>query len=220
MSGPVEETVVRRSYQSPRRLAAAHQTRARIRAAASALFLGDGYAATSIRTIAKAAGVAEKTVYLHFENKSALLKEVVETAIVGDDDAIPAAGRDWFHNIVGETDLEQKLRRLVDATSALHERSGAVFAMARDAAATDPEAATLWAFGKRGHRADMTLLASSFDDSRQLPAGLDVEWATTTLYILLGLESWHLARIELALDEQQYRDWLLNSLRQAFRSRT
>jgi len=217
VSGPVEESHKRRSYQSPRRSAAARETRARIRAAASALFLADGYRATSIRAVALAAGVAEKTVYLQFENKSALLKEVVETAIVGDDDAVPAAGREWFHDVVHESDLDLKLRRLVDATSALHERSGAVFAMARDAAAADPEVATLWAFGKRGHHADMTQMARSFDDSGQLPAGLDVEWAITTLYILLGLEAWQLARIELGLDERQYREWLLASLRQAFR---
>jgi AcrR family transcriptional regulator len=219
VSGPGEQTTTRRNYQSPRRVAAAQQTRARIRAAASRLFLADGYAATPIRSVANAAGVAEKTVYLQFENKSALLKEVVETAIVGDDETIPAAGREWFHDVVRESDLDQKLRRLVDATSALHERSGAVFAMARDAAAADAEVATLWAVGKRGHHADMTRMARSFDDSGQLPAGLDVEWATTTLYILLGLEAWHLARIELALTEPQYRDWLLASLRQAFRCR-
>ncbi|MGI8458758.1 MAG: TetR/AcrR family transcriptional regulator [Propionibacteriaceae bacterium] len=212
------ETATRRSYQSPRRLAAAQQTRARIREAAATLFLADGYAATSMRTIAQTAGVAEKTVYLQFENKPALLKEVVETAIVGDDEAIPAADRNWFRDTVSDPDLDRKLRRLVDATAALHERSGAMFAMARDAAATDAEAAVLWAFGKRGHRADMTRLAQSFRDSGQLPVGLDLDWATTTLYVLLGLESWHLVRVELAFDEQQYRDWLHGSLRQAFRA--
>ena len=217
MSGTAGEPSTRRSYQSPRRLAAARQTRARIRAAAATLFVVDGYAATSIRAIAQAAGVAEKTVYLQFETKSALLREVVETAIVGDDQAVPAAGRDWFHAIVGETEMDQKLRELVDATSALHERSGAVLAMARDAAATDPEIAALWAFGKQGHRADMTLLARSFDISGQLPAGLDIDWATITLHILLGPETWQLARVELTLNPQQYRDWLLNSLRQTFR---
>jgi hypothetical protein len=38
----------------------------------------------------------------------------------------------------------------------------------------------------------------------------------TTLYVLLGLESWHLVRVELAHDEQRYREWLLTSLRHAF----
>lgn len=162
--------------------------------------------------------MAEKTVYLQFATKSALLKEVVETAIVGDDEAIPAADRDWFQDVLAQTDLDHKLRQLAAATSALHERSGAVFAMARGAAATDPEAASLWAFGKRGHSADMTLLARSFTQAGRIPDGSDEDWATTTLYVLLGLESWHLVRVELAHDEQQYREWLLTSLRHAFTS--
>lgn len=206
-----------RSYRSPRRLAAARATRRRIRGAACELFLAGGYAATSMRAVAAAAGVAEKTVYLQFDTKSALLKAVVENAIVGDDEDVPAAGRDWFVEAVAQTDLDRKLRQIAALTSALHERSGAIFAVARDAAAVDPEIANLWASGKRGHRADMTILGRSFDDGGLLPPGLDLAWATTTLYVLLGPETWHLIRTELRLDKTGYHDWLLEQLRQAFR---
>ncbi len=215
MSASTDESS-RRTYQSPRRQAAAQETRARIRSAAETLFLNDGYSATSMRTIARAAGVAEKTVYLQFATKSMLLKEVVETAIVGDAEAIPAAERDWFQDVLRQPDLAQKLRQLAAATVALHERSGAVFAMARSAAATDPDAAALWAFGKRGHLADMTILAGNFAARAQLPDGADEAWATTTLYVLIGLEAWHLVRVELGQSESSYHDWLLMNLGQAF----
>src|SRR3954453_7151361 len=157
-----DRTGRRREYRSPRRLAAAQQTRARICAAARELFMADGYAATSIRAIASAAGVAEKTVYLQFATKSAVLKMVVETAIVGDDQAIPAAGRSWFLDAVAETNLDQKLNQLVALTCDLHQRSGLVFAVARGAAAVDPHVAAMWAAGKQGHLSDMTRLARSF----------------------------------------------------------
>jgi AcrR family transcriptional regulator len=206
----------KREYRSPRRLAAARETRARICAAAAALFLADGYAATSIRAIASAAGVAEKTVYLQFATKSAVLKEVVETAIVGDDEAIPAAARSWFLEAVAETDLDRKLNQLVALTCDLHQRSGLVFAVARGAAAVDPDVAALWAAGKQGHLSDMTRMARSFEDASLLPPGLDVGWATTTLYVLLGPETWQLIRIELEQDEGSYRTWLFSQLRQVF----
>ncbi|HET9648893.1 MAG TPA: helix-turn-helix domain-containing protein [Microlunatus sp.] len=206
----------RRGYRSPRRLAAALETRARICAAARELFLADGYAATSIRAIASAAGVAEKTVYLQFATKSALLKMVVETAIVGDDEAVPAAGRSWFLETVAETDLDRKLDQLVALTCDLHQRSGSVFAVARGAAAVDPDVAALWAAGKQGHLADMTRMARSFEETGLLPPGRDLDWATTTLYVLLGPETWHLIRIELAQDDTAYRSWLSSQLRQAF----
>ena len=208
----------KREYRSPRRLAAARETRARICAAAAALFLADGYAATSIRAIASAAGVAEKTVYLQFATKSAVLKMVVETAIVGNDEAVPAAAQSWFLEAVAETDLDRKLEQLVALTCDLHQRSGPVFAIARGAAAVDPDVAALWAAGKQGHLADMTRMARSFQETGLLPPGQDVESATTTLYVLLGPETWHLIRKELGQDETAYRTWLSNALRQAFQA--
>lgn len=209
-----------RSYHSPRRLAAARDTRARIRAAASRLFLADGYSATSVRSIAQAAGVAEKTVYLQYATKLALLKEVVETTIVGDDEAVAAADRQWFRDIVDHSDPDQKLRLLAQATAALHERTGAVFAMARGAAASDPDAAALWAFGKRGHRADMGLLATSFETVGLLPPGRDTTWATAALYVMVGPETWHLLRVELDYSPEAYADWLHLTLADAFHTPT
>ena len=73
----------RRAYRSPAREAAARETRRRIVTSATDLFLTQGYAATPVRAVSIAAGVAEKTVYLQFASKTALLKAVVETAIVG-----------------------------------------------------------------------------------------------------------------------------------------
>lgn len=52
---------VKREYDASSRRAAAEATRDRICAAAEERFLRDGYARTSIRTVAKAADVAEAT---------------------------------------------------------------------------------------------------------------------------------------------------------------
>src|SRR5436189_6071185 len=68
---------VKRRYDASSRRAAAARTRERICAAAEQLFLRDGYARTTIRGVAAAAGVAEATVYLAFPNKGALLDAVI-----------------------------------------------------------------------------------------------------------------------------------------------
>lgn len=215
MSATSEEGA-RRAYRSPQREAAARDTRRRIREAARRLFLADGYAATSVRAVARAAGVAEKTVYLQYDAKLALLKDVVETAIVGDDDAVAAADREWFRAVVAEPDPTRKLALLADATAALHERTGSVFAIARGAASVDPDAAALWSFGKQGHRADMSLLAESCARDGLLPEGRDVDWALSVLYVTLGPETWHLLRHELGQDADGYRDWLGATLTETF----
>ena len=51
-------------------------------AAALALFVEKGYAATRLEEVAARAGVAKGTVYLYFPSKEALFQQVVETGIV------------------------------------------------------------------------------------------------------------------------------------------
>ena len=51
-------------------------------AAATELFVRDGYAATRVQDVARAAGVRAGTVYVYFENKEALLRAVVYESVV------------------------------------------------------------------------------------------------------------------------------------------
>src|SRR4051794_28446987 len=71
---------VKRRYDSSARRADAADTRERICTAAEALFVRDGYARTSIRAVAREAGVAEATMSLAFESKPALLDAVIVRA--------------------------------------------------------------------------------------------------------------------------------------------
>ena len=208
---------VRRQYRSPAREAAALETRARVSAAAAELFLAHGYASTSVRAVAQRARVAEKTVYLQFENKGELLKTVVEQAIGGDDQPMPVAERDWFRGVLAEPDPDLKLRLLARGSAALHHRTGRYFVMARGAAEVDKEAASQWATGKRGHARAMTRLAENFREHRVIPSGRDLTWAADVLYVLLGPETWQLMTVELGRDDEGYAQWLENTLRATFR---
>ncbi len=206
----------RRTYSSPAREASARLTRQRIVDAARRLFVDSGYVATSVRSIAQAAGVAEKTVYLQFETKPAILKAVVDTAIVGPEPDVPASQSQWFLEVLAQSRLDRKAELLAEATTALHERTGPVFAVAREASTTDSAVAALWSRGKRRHLSDMTKVADSFAEHDLIPTHLSVAWATELLYVLLGPENWYLIRHELNHDEGHYRDWLSTTLIQAF----
>lgn len=207
----------RRPYRSPAREASAAMTRRRIVDAARRLFVDAGYVATSVRSIARAAGVAEKTVYLQFETKPAILKAVVDSAIVGSEPDVPASRSRWFLEVLAQPRLDRKVELLADGTSALHERTGPVFAVAREAASVDPAVAALWSRGKRRHLSDMTTMANSFAEHGLIPAPLSIGWATELLYVLLGPENWYLIRHELGHDERHYREWLRTTLNQALR---
>ena len=84
-----------RRYRSPGREQQARRTRARIIAAAARQFLACGYAATTMRAVAAAAGVALPTVELAFGTKARLLKAVIDAAIAGDDQPVPMLAREW-----------------------------------------------------------------------------------------------------------------------------
>ncbi|WP_291574591.1 TetR/AcrR family transcriptional regulator [Bradyrhizobium sp.] len=67
---------------SPSRAARAAGRRQAIIEAALAEFVARGFAATRLDDVAKRAGVAKGTIYLHFEDKKALFQELIRTALV------------------------------------------------------------------------------------------------------------------------------------------
>src|SRR5260370_7233160 len=68
----------------------------RIVRAAHELFIRDGYRATTLTAVADAAGVAHRTVYVRFGTKAALLKRVIDVALVGDLAPIDGVSREWY----------------------------------------------------------------------------------------------------------------------------
>ncbi|HEY3890702.1 MAG TPA: TetR/AcrR family transcriptional regulator [Bradyrhizobium sp.] len=72
--------------RSPRpasgRAARAAERRAAIIEAAMDEFIARGYAATRLDDVAKRAGVAKGTIYLHFKDKESMFEELIRTAIV------------------------------------------------------------------------------------------------------------------------------------------
>src|SRR5687768_11063060 len=77
----IESTISMRTYDASNRQRAAAETRDRIAVAAARLFERDGYAETSIQTIATEAGVAVPTVYASLRNKAGVLRAVVERSV-------------------------------------------------------------------------------------------------------------------------------------------
>src|SRR6201986_3381137 len=71
-------------------------TQQRSLAAATELFLADGYVATTLEAVARRARVAARTVYVRFGTKAAPFKRVVDVAIVGDTEPVDVLGRDWM----------------------------------------------------------------------------------------------------------------------------
>src|SRR5262245_44603569 len=111
-----------RTYDATSRRAAARATRERICAAAEELFLRDGYARTTIRAVAREAGVSEATVYLAFAGTAALLDAVIVRA-----------------TRIGVPHEDLDLPALAAAQAALMERAARLLALGEAAAIMDAE---------------------------------------------------------------------------------
>jgi TetR/AcrR family transcriptional regulator, regulator of autoinduction and epiphytic fitness len=145
-------TGTKRAYDATRRQEQARQTRRRILDAADALFVAQGYAATTIAGIAAGAGVSQPTVYAAFGSKRAILKELVDVRIAGDDEPVAVLDRPFVERIADEADGRRKLAIFAEHLRGVHERTADVLAALRAAADSDPEVAELWETLKQQRR--------------------------------------------------------------------
>ena len=107
----------------------------------SRLFVEGGYATTTLVEVADHAGVAARTVYLHFATKAELLRRCIGTAIVGDTTAVPLADRAWMTAAMTAPTLHGGIRQMAAITAQLMNRAGGLLDVARQASAIEPEIA-------------------------------------------------------------------------------
>src|SRR4051794_20242302 len=178
MSRPVKTS---RRYESAGRQEQARQTRRDVLAAAKALFLERGYAATTMADVATEAGVAVQTVYSAGGGKAALLKGVLDTTIVGDDERVPVSGRPEIARVTAETDGRRKLQLFARYLSGVHQRLSPVVRVLQAAADSDEDAARLWEGLHSERYQGMTEFATNIKEQRLLRRGMTVERAAAVL---------------------------------------
>jgi AcrR family transcriptional regulator len=203
----------RRSYHSPRRAEQAASTRRAIVYAARELFVANGYSATTIAGIAERARVSPDTVYATVGRKPALLRELVETAISGTDEALPAEQRDYVRRIGAAATAVEKVAIYADAVSAIQQRLGPVFRALRDAASTDDDCAALWAEISTRRATNMRAFAADLRSTGELRDDLTDDQVADVVWSMNAAEYWDLLVRERGWTPDQFRDWLIDAWR-------
>ena len=201
-----------RRYDSPRRREQAAATRRAILEAAQRLFEEQGYAATSVSDIAKAAGVALKTVYVGFDTKAGLLRVLWDERLSGDEADIPVTERAWYCGVLEEADPERKLRLVAVQSRVVKTRSGALMEVIRNAAAADSEIAKLWVDIKTKLYDVSRSIVEQLHQNDALTSALDVTAATDVLWTLNHPSVWQLLVAERGWAAEQYEEWLGGNL--------
>ena len=192
-----------RRYDSSGRRSGSARRRALILDAARHLFVERGYQGTTLSAIAERAGVAVDTVYELVGRKPELLALLIETAVSGEDRAVPAEERPYVQDIHRAATAEEKLDTYARALPAIHARLAPLLAVLEAAARTEPALAELrQAFASRRHR-NIGHLAAELARAGRLRVAqdeaADTIWATGSpdLYALLvDQRGWSQARYE------------------------
>jgi AcrR family transcriptional regulator len=143
----------RRRYRSLVREEGARRTRRAIVLAAGKLLTERGYGGTSLGAVAAASGVARPTVTATFGSKPALLREVLDEALAGDDEPVPVADRPWFRPVWDAQTPQEVLAAYAQVCTLIGARAARLFEVVRRAADTGPEVAGLWQNTGRNRRA-------------------------------------------------------------------
>ena len=185
MPGPVK-----RRYDATSRREAAARTRAAILDAARELFTERGYAATPMTAVAERARVALDTVYASVGRKPELARLLIETAISGTGQAVPAEQRNYVQAIRAAPDAATKIDLYAAAITTMGPRLALVLGIVQQAP-SEPELARLWRQIAERRRANMRLFVADLAVVHPLrldpDEAADIIWATNSpeLYQLL-----------------------------------
>lgn len=201
---------VKRSYSSAKRASQARETRRSILQAAQALFVANGYAATTIQAIADRAGVAVQTLYAVFGTKRELLRQLIESTITDGTDPVPMAERAESRAVTAEPDDRRRAEMDAAVGRAIIERVAPVVRVAQEAAASDPELAAMMEQVKAARREEMIAAVPLIVG----PEGShpDPEEAAATLYVLYSPQVADMLMGDYGWSPERYEKWLAQML--------
>ncbi|MGS0683791.1 TetR/AcrR family transcriptional regulator [Nakamurella sp. GG22] len=213
MAQITENVKGRRRYDATGRQAGARQTRARVLEVARDRFLNDGYSATTVPAVARAAGISPQAIYKIFGNKVGLIKAIFDVAIAGDDEPVPVPQRPALVDVSRQTDPYKKLELYAQFVADTAPRHVPVQLLIQSAAATHPDAQELWDRLSAERLTGMTMFAQYL--APHLRKDVTIEEARDVLWAYNSAELWDLLVGQRGWSAQRYAVHLARTLAHA-----
>jgi len=155
--------------------------------------------------------VAPDTIYTTVGRKPALLRELVETAISGTDQAVPAEQREYVMQINGADTALAKITIYAQAITAIQLRMAPVFLALRDAGTADADCAALWSEIAARRATNMRAFAADLRGTGELGEDLSDDQVADIIWSMNSAEYWDLLVRERRWSAEQFRDWLTDA---------
>lgn len=202
-----------RAYRSPVRAERAGRTRAAVIDAARHLLVTEGFDRTTVHKIAAHAGVNVDTMYRAVGRKPDVIRAVVESALSGTAEAVPAHERDYVLRIRAAATAGEKLDLYAGAVTAIQQRLAPVFAALSDAARTDDSCRRLWDEISERRARNMRDFAADLRATGELRDDLDDEAVADVVWSMNAPEYWNLLVGARGWPPERFRAWLADSWR-------
>ena len=201
-----------RGYHSPRRAAQAQHTRRRIVSAATEQFASAGYQATTMRSVAAAAGVSVASIELAFGSKARLLKAAIDVAIAGDHDPVAVLDRDWAAAAKTTATVHDFLTAVGRTLRPAMTRSAGLVLAAYDAAGTDPALHELAEQLSTHRAATVAWIIDGIRDRASLRSGVTRRHAIDQVWLLIDPAIYHRLTRYRGWSPARYEKWLTDTI--------
>jgi AcrR family transcriptional regulator len=199
-----------RKYTSSVREEQAARTRARILDAAAELFLERGYARTTMRDVAAAAGVARDTVHAVFGGKPRLLTALIDARLVPDGSVGNITERADAQAIKDEPDQRKQVEMFAEFIATISTRIRPVFEVLRTASAVEPEMASVFHEMDRFRLKNMHVYAKWI--AARGPLQVSTRRAGEIIWTLASPDIGRMLCDELGWSQSQHARWLADTL--------
>jgi TetR/AcrR family transcriptional regulator, regulator of autoinduction and epiphytic fitness len=201
-----------RVYRSAHRTAQAHHTRQRIVAAATEQFASAGYPATTMRSVAAAAGVSVASIELAFGTKAQLLKTAIDVAIAGDHDPVAVLDRDWATAAQATTTVHEFLAAVARILRPAMIRSAGLVLAAYNAAGTDPALRELAERLAAQRATTVAWIIDGIRDRAALRQGLTRRHAIDQVWLLMDPAVYHQLTRYRGWSPATYEKWFTDTI--------
>jgi AcrR family transcriptional regulator len=207
----MSDRVKPRTYHSPTRAEAARQTRHAILRAARTLFLEHGYSATTMTAIAGEAGVAIDTIYASVGPKPLLFRLLLESALSGVDEEVPALEREYVREMQAEPDAGRKLEMYAAAVRSVQERLAPLFRVLLEAAPVDESLHTIWEDISERRASNMRLLVADLTKAAALNPEITPDEAADILWTMNSTEYYTMLVEQRGWSPARFEAWLASA---------
>jgi AcrR family transcriptional regulator len=208
----MSDSVNTRPYDTGRRAERTQASKRAVVEAAHGLFLARGFADTTVDAISAASRVPIATVYRLFKTKTAILKQVIDTAVVGDDAPVPLGDRSVVKDAQAADDPKAMTAAWAHVARQVFDNTAALRLVLRVAAALDIDAAALQDSIEEQRRVGQARVARALADKGFLAPGLKEAEARDIVYALMSIDTYRILRLEQRWSGARYERWLADAL--------